>query len=96
MSVRRQPSHFTALLRHQDMNVLEKVVHTVRELDAAKAVHTALLGTEARCEAPMAWASLFSRAGHLGSPRYLDPDGRHVRRPDRHDGLGDVRPVAAP
>lgn len=39
-------SHSSAGVRHEGMNTIHSIVYTVSDLDAAKAIHTALLGTE--------------------------------------------------
>lgn len=90
---RRQPSHFTVLVRHQGMNALENVVDTVSELDAAKAVHTALLDTEPHREQlnVSAIESWRTSARRDASTRTV----AHVRGSDRHVALDDFRSVAA-
>jgi len=39
-------------MRHKGMNTLQSIVHPVRDLDAAKAIHTALLGTGPHTDQP--------------------------------------------
>lgn len=42
----RPLSHSLATVRHEGMNTIHNIVYTVSDLDAAKAIHTALLGTD--------------------------------------------------
>lgn len=39
-------SHPRRGIRHTGMNTIHNILYTVRDIDAAKAIHTALLGTE--------------------------------------------------
>lgn len=45
-------SHPRAGVRHKSMNTIHNIVYTVVDLDAAKAIHIALLGTEPHTDQP--------------------------------------------
>lgn len=45
-------SHVPVGIRQQGMNTIHSIIYTVRDLDAAKAIHTALLGTEPHTDQP--------------------------------------------
>lgn len=45
-------SHPSTGIRQQSMNTIHSIIYTVRDLDAAKAIHTALLGTDPHTDQP--------------------------------------------
>ena len=45
-------SHEPVGIRQQGMNTIHSIIYTVRDLDAAKAIHTSLLGIEPHTDQP--------------------------------------------